>query len=85
MAEMPRKPWLRNPDLLRYSSLGLEMGAAIVIGLLIGLWLDRRFGTSPWLTIVFLLLGIAAGFKNLFKLIVEEERKDRKGPPPDER
>ena len=32
-------------DLLKYSSLGLEMGAAVVIGLLAGIYLDRRFGT----------------------------------------
>ena len=37
-------------DLLKLSSLGLEMGAAVVIGLLVGSWLDSRFDTNPWLT-----------------------------------
>lgn len=65
----------RGTELLRYSSLGLEMGAAIVVGLLIGLWLDRTLGTKPWLTVVFFLLGVAAGFKNIFGLLREQSRK----------
>jgi ATP synthase protein I len=70
----PRIPFL-NPAYLRYGSLGLEMGVAIAIGLLIGLWLDKRFDTKPWLTILFLLFGLAAGFKNVIRIIREEERK----------
>jgi ATP synthase protein I len=48
------------------ASLGLEMGAAVAIGLAIGWWLDSRLGTAPWLMLVFLLLGIAAGFKGVY-------------------
>jgi ATP synthase protein I len=48
------------------STVGISMVAATVIGLFVGLWLDKLFGTSPWLTAVFLLLGIIAGFRNLF-------------------
>lgn len=65
----------RSTELLRYSSLGLEMGVAIAIGLVIGIYLDRRFGSSPWLTIIFFLLGVAAGFKNIIRLIIEEADK----------
>jgi ATP synthase protein I len=48
------------------STVGITMVAATVIGFYAGYALDRFFGTSPWLMLVFLLLGIAAGFKNLF-------------------
>ena len=48
------------------STVGLTMVFATVIGLYIGLKLDEWLGTAPWLTAVFLFLGIAAGFKNLF-------------------
>jgi ATP synthase protein I len=37
-----------------------------MIGLFIGLKLDEWLGTSPWLTAIFLLLGVIAGFRNLF-------------------
>lgn len=40
---------------------------ATVIGLFVGRWLDRKLGSTPWLTVVFLLLGIVAGFRNLFR------------------
>jgi ATP synthase protein I len=56
-------------DLLKLSSLGLEMGGAVVIGLLMGVWLDRRFGTEPWLTFVFLGFGFAAAGKAVYRAI----------------
>ena len=68
--------------LLRASLLGLHMVATTFIGLLVGLYLDKWLNTKPWLTIIFLLLGIAAGFKNLFqevrKIQSSESRKDQK-------
>lgn len=48
------------------STVGLTMVFATVIGLFIGLKLDKWLGTSPWFTAVFLILGIFAGFRNLF-------------------
>ena len=48
------------------STVGLTMVFATVIGLYIGLKLDEWLGTSPWLTALFLLFGIIAGFRNLF-------------------
>lgn len=44
------------------STVGFQLAFAIFIGLGIGVWLDSRFGTFPWLAIVFLVLGVAAGF-----------------------
>ena len=48
------------------STVGLTLVFATVIGLFVGLKLDAWLGTSPWLTAVFLFIGIAAGFRNLF-------------------
>lgn len=48
------------------STVGITLVVATVIGYFLGAYLDRTFGTSPWLMVVFLLLGIAAGFKNLY-------------------
>ncbi len=48
------------------STVGLTMVFATMIGLFIGLKLDEWLGTSPWLTAIFLLMGIIAGFRNLF-------------------
>ncbi|MGD8762014.1 MAG: AtpZ/AtpI family protein [Desulfobacteraceae bacterium] len=48
-----------------FSSIGISIALAIFIGLFVGIYLDRRFDTSPWLTLIFLAIGIAAGFRNL--------------------
>ena len=50
-----------------YLSIGIEMGAALVVGMAIGWFLDRTFGTKPWFLIVFTAFGIAAGFINVIK------------------
>jgi ATP synthase protein I len=52
-------------DLAYFSSIGLSVALSIFIGLAVGLYLDRRFGSSPWFTLIFIVLGIAAGFRNL--------------------
>ncbi|MGD9239819.1 MAG: AtpZ/AtpI family protein, partial [Desulfobacterales bacterium] len=52
-------------ELAYYSSLGLSVSLSIFIGLAVGIYLDRRFETSPWCTLVFLVLGIIAGFRNI--------------------
>ena len=48
------------------STVGLFMVFATVIGLYVGLKLDQWLGTAPWLAGLFLLLGLVAGFRNLF-------------------
>ncbi|NVM22110.1 MAG: AtpZ/AtpI family protein, partial [Desulfobacterales bacterium] len=53
-------------DLWYYSSLSFSIALSVVIGLFIGYWLDRRFNTSPWLTLIFLGLGVVAGFRNIY-------------------
>lgn len=54
-------------QLARLSTIGVSLVAATAIGLAIGYGLDRWLGTSPWLTLIFTLFGIAAGFLNLFR------------------
>lgn len=55
-------------------SLGLEMGLAVFVGWWIGQWLDTRFGTKPYLMLLFLGCGIAAAFKALFRAARQTKR-----------
>ena len=57
------------------SSIGMALVVATVIGLGGGYYLDRWLGTTPWLTLVGLGLGIAAGFVNLFRSVKRAERE----------
>lgn len=51
------------------SSLGFAMVIATVGGLLFGAYLDRKLGTGHKLTLLFLLIGIIAGFRNAYVVI----------------
>jgi len=62
-------------ELWFYSSLSFSIALSIVIGLGIGYWLDTRvFNTSPWLTLIFLGLGVIAGFRNIY-LVMQRSRR----------
>jgi F0F1-type ATP synthase assembly protein I len=58
--------WMRKAGIA--SSIGITLVLCIVIGFAFGSWLDKKFGTSPWLMMVFTLLGIAAGFIEMINL-----------------
>jgi ATP synthase protein I len=53
-----------------YLSLGTMFAAAIVVGIAAGYWLDRWLGTSPWLLVGGLLLGVVVGFYNFFVVVL---------------
>lgn len=50
------------------SQIGLSMATCVLVGVLLGVFLDDRLGTSPWLVLVFTFLGCLAAFKTLFDI-----------------
>lgn len=65
-----------------YSYIGIFMGVAFVIGFFGGRWLDNRFHTQPWLMLVGMLVGIVAGFRELYLVarrgLSEERRRSQR-------
>ena len=62
------------------STVGIQIVFSTFIGLAIGYYLDENllpkflpFNTSPWFTIIFLLIGIAAGFMYLFRVMLRQK------------
>ena len=60
---------------------GLNMIVPICIMTALGVWLDRKFGTS-WITIVLFVMGAAAGGQNIYRMAKslyssEEQDKER--------
>lgn len=55
------------------------MVAATFIGLAMGYYLDKWLGTDPWLTLIFLFLGIVSGFRNIYILTAREVRRQERG------
>lgn len=66
--------------IINAASIGLNLVGATFIGLGIGYFLDKWLGTHPWMTLFWLLIGIAAGFKNVYlevrRINAAQDRED---------
>ncbi len=47
-------------------TIGMHMVSGPLVGFAIGYGLDRLLGTHPWMKLAFLLIGVGAGFKNVY-------------------
>ena len=59
----------------QYTSLAVLLPASTAVGYLIGVGLDRLFATR-FFYIIFLILGIAAGFVQLIRQIQKDTRSE---------
>ena len=63
------------------TSIALLLAVATLLGGGVGYYLDSRWHTTPWLTLVGVLIGLAGGFVEMFEILKryeERERSDRK-------
>lgn len=67
----PRSSWKALAEL---AHVGMTLVVATAVGLGAGYWADRWLGSSPWLTLLGLGFGIAAGFVNFFRSVKAAER-----------
>lgn len=68
-------------SLVDFTQIGITMAASVLIGVLIGSFLDRRLNTSPWLLLVFAFIGVGAAFRSLLALA---ERRSHAGTDEDD-
>lgn len=59
----------RGSDLWNLLTVGMVIVVSVILGYLLGSYLDRTLGTSPWLVVMGVLLGTAAGFFQLFRVV----------------
>lgn len=68
--------------LSRAGSIGLHMVSGIAVGTGIGYFLDKWLDTDPWMTGIFMIIGIVAGFKNVYldtkRLVASQKQEDDK-------
>lgn len=77
MPEGKEKPLLKQ--LLEASTIGINLVLSTFVGFAIGYFLDKFFGTSPWLTVTFLIIGIIAGFRELLRIARKQDGSNKKG------
>jgi ATP synthase protein I len=53
--------------------LGFELASPVVVGLFAGYYLDRKFDSQPWLTLLGLVAGFFYGLKTLFSMLKRME------------
>ena len=53
--------------LASYTTVGLEFGLSLLVGLFAGRWLDAKLGTANWLTFIGFGFGIAAGYRAIYR------------------
>ena len=69
--------WLQAANL---SYLGIFFGVSIVIGAALGTFIDKKWGTKPYLWMVGVVLGIATGFNELWRVAKRYQNQLKKKP-----
>lgn len=64
---------------LSASSVGLELGLSVLIALLFGIWLDGKLGTQPWMMLLFIAIGCAAGFRGVLRAVKRADKAAERG------
>jgi ATP synthase protein I len=57
-----------------YLGLGLQLAVTVVGMVFLGIWLDSKFNSNPWLTVIFSFLGIAASLYNFIKTVLKSDK-----------
>jgi ATP synthase protein I len=70
------RPFRSASTWLNASIIGIQFPVAIAIGYFFGRFLDTHLATWPWMTILFSLFGIIAGFVNLFRITAQASRSE---------
>jgi ATP synthase protein I len=69
-----KKPEKREENISGFGfglKISLDLISPIIVGVCIGLGIDKLFSTKPIFFLIFLLLGIITGFINIFKLMTK--------------
>lgn len=61
---------------LRWSGKALEIPLSVIVGLLLGMWLERKFEFAPWGTWGGLFFGCAAAVRSIYRLIKVYQREN---------
>ena len=68
----------------KYGAVGIEMGLAVLIGLLLGQYVDSKFDCAPYGQNVGLFAGLGAAVKALFRVSRDYQRELKRQSPPQE-
>lgn len=64
-------------DVGPYLGLGLQLAVTIVVSVLIGSWLDKKFSQNFVFTLIAGIFGIAIGLYNLIRTVTYLEKRSK--------
>ena len=74
------RPGPRNaakpPSGSEYAGAGLQLAATLVAFMFLGIWLDKRLGSSPWFVLICVFVGAAAGFYSIYRKLMGSAKRD---------
>jgi ATP synthase protein I len=63
---------------LNVATLATMIPVSTGVGFIIGYYLDKLFKTEPYLVVIWTILGIIAGFKNIIGFVIRENKEIEK-------
>src|SRR6185437_554728 len=73
-----RRPAERAPALsgTEFAGIGLQFALTLVLFAFLGVWLDDRVHSSPWLLLLCVFVGGAAAFYSMYRRVVTAQWRD---------
>lgn len=78
MSLQPQKSTNLGQVITLGSELGFLIAFPLVICILLGLWIDKKLNTFPWILLTSVFIGIALTIADVYKIIIPflEKRSD---------
>jgi ATP synthase protein I len=78
MAEKKAALYSQVKQIGALTAVPIILVAGPLAGYFFGDWIDRKFGSSPWGIVVFLVLGFVASGREIFRLLKQVLKEDSK-------
>jgi ATP synthase protein I len=59
-----------------FAAAGLQFAAALILSIILGSWLDKRYGTGPLFILLGLAVGGGGGFYSLYRRVAAFQKAD---------
>ena len=77
------RPTIRNaskaPSGAEFAGVGLQFALTLVVFAFLGIWLDKRLGSSPWFVLICVFVGAGAGFYSIHRKLMGSAKRDLGG------
>jgi F0F1-type ATP synthase assembly protein I len=64
------------PSGVEYAGAGLQLALTLVAFMFLGIWLDKRLGSSPWFVLICVFVGFGAGFYSIYRKLMGSTKRD---------